>query len=366
MSDHRSLRDALVRCLNGGLTFAAFRRPGHPVEIWAQRTADLEFIDGALLLELNDVFLIAPFDLSNDHVPFIRSDVQLQFGELGPDIELLNECVGSISPQDAPPTSTEEADFKRAVNSATSSIARGEMKKVVLSRTLNSPLHGALLPDLFIRAIEAQQDAFVALAHTPLHGTWIGASPEHLVFEEEDSVRVDALAGTLPIDIAPDQPHAWGEKERNEQVLVTESVLDTFLKLEFKEVIARGPSVVKAGQLAHLRTFIHADLGNKMLSDLVLALHPTPAVCGSPTDTAKAFITANEQHDRALYAGFWGPWSPDGFTELFVNIRCMRVFDDVATLYVGAGITSGSDPEAEWNETEQKAQTWLRPIAELK
>jgi isochorismate synthase len=366
MSDHRSLRDAVARCLDRSLTFAAFRRPGHPVEIWAQRTPDMEFVDGALLLELNDVFLIAPFDLASDHVPFIRSDVQLQFGELGPDIDLLNECAGSPSPKDAPPISTEAVAFKHAVSNATSSIARGEMKKVVLSRTLSTPFDGMRLPDLFIRAIEAQQDAFVALAHTPLHGTWIGASPEHLVFEEEDSVRVDALAGTLPIDIAPGEPHAWGEKERNEQVLVTESVLDIFLHLGFNEVIARGPTVVKAGQVAHLRTFIHADLGEKMLSDLVLALHPTPAVCGSPTQVAKAFIAANEQHDRALYAGFWGPWSPDGFTELFVNIRCMRVFDDRATLYVGAGITSGSDPGAEWTETEQKAQTWLRPIAELK
>lgn len=366
MSDHRSLRGALVRCLDKGLTFAAFRRPGHPVEVWAQRTPDLEFIDGALLLELNDVFLIAPFDLSNDHVPFIRSDIQLQFGELGPDVELLDGCSGSPSSNDVPPASTEAAAFKRAVSNATSAIARGEMKKVVLSRTLATALDGASLPDLFIQALEAQQDAFVALAHTPLHGTWIGASPEHLVFEEEDRVRVDALAGTLPIDIAPSGPDAWGEKERNEQVLVTESVLDTFLQLGFKEVIARGPSVVKAGQVAHLRTFIHADLGEKMLSDLVLALHPTPAICGSPRNAAKAFIAANEQHDRALYAGFWGPWSPDGFTELFVNIRCMRVFADQATLYVGAGITAGSDPEAEWDETEQKAQTWLRPIAALK
>jgi isochorismate synthase len=366
MSDHRSLRDALVRCLDKGFTFAAFRRPGHPVEIWAQRTPDLEFIEGALLLELNDVFLIAPFDLSNDHMPFIRSDVQLQFGELGPDVDLLKECLGSDPPKEVPPNSTDATDFKRAVASATSAIASGELKKVVLSRALTTPLNAASLPDLFIHAMEAQQDAFVSLAHTPLHGTWIGASPEHLVFEEEDRVRVDALAGTLPIGIAPNEPHAWGEKERNEQVLVTESVLDTFLKLEFKEVIARGPSVVKAGQVAHLRTFIHADLGDKMLSDLVLALHPTPAVCGSPRSMAKAFIAANEQHDRALYAGFWGPWSPDGFTELFVNIRCMRVFDDQATLYVGAGITAGSDPQAEWNETEQKAQTWLKPIAGLK
>ncbi|MBK8339079.1 MAG: chorismate-binding protein [Flavobacteriales bacterium] len=366
MNDHGQLREALHRCLSKGLTFAAFRRPDQPVEIWAQRTPDLEFIDGGLMLELNEAFLIAPFDLSSDRVPFIRSDVQLLFGELGPDIALLNACEGSTGPNEAVPRSTEESIFQDAVESAVSAIACGAMQKVVLSRTLNTPLAGSHLPDLYINAMHEHPDAFVALAHTPLHGTWIGASPEHLVFEEEDRVRVDALAGTLPIGIAPTEPHAWSEKERNEQMLVTESVLDTFLHLEFKEVIARGPTVVHAGQVAHLRTFIHADLDDRMLGDLVLALHPTPAVCGSPKAAAKTFIAAHEQHDRALYAGFWGPWSPDGFTELFVNIRCMRVFEGEAVLYVGAGIVADSDPKAEWDETEQKAQTWLRAIAALK
>ncbi|MBK7753992.1 MAG: hypothetical protein IPI41_15695 [Flavobacteriales bacterium] len=63
MNDHGQLREALHRCLSAGLTFAAFRRPDQPVEIWAQRTPDLEFIDGALMLELNEAFLIAPFEL---------------------------------------------------------------------------------------------------------------------------------------------------------------------------------------------------------------------------------------------------------------------------------------------------------------
>ena len=366
MSNDARLREALERCLDKQLTFAAFRRPGHAPEIWAQRTPELEFIDGALLLELNEVFLVAPFDLATDRVPFIRSDVELEFGEIGPDIELLNECAGERSPEQKTPATTDPALFKNAVAQATATIARSGLKKVVLSRVLTTPLERTSLPELFIRALHQQGDAFVAMAHTPVHGTWIGASPEHLVFEEEDRIRVDALAGTMANERAPGEPHAWGEKERDEQVLVTESVLDTFLQLEFAEVTARGPEVVRAGQVAHLRTSIHADLGDRLLSDLVLALHPTPAVCGSPRPEAKAFIKGHEQHERRLYAGFWGPWSPDGYTELFVNIRCMQVFEREATLHVGAGITAGSDPEAEWAETEQKARTWLDPIHALR
>jgi isochorismate synthase len=366
MSNDLRLHDALQRCLSRGLTFAAFRRPGQPAEIWAQRTAEIEHIDGALLLELNEAFVIAPFDLVDERIPFIRSDIELQFGELGPDIDVLTECQGASLSSDQPVAATDPAAFRSAVALAKSQLLSGALKKVVLSRTLTLPLDRASLPDLFIGAMHAHPDAFIALANTPLHGTWIGASPERLVYEEEDRVRVDALAGTMAVDTALTSPDAWGAKERDEQSLVTESVLSTLRGLDLRDVAISGPEVMRAGHLAHLRTNVQADLGDRTLGEVVLALHPTPAVCGTPRDAAHAFIAAHEGHQRELYAGFWGPWSPDEVTELFVNIRCMRVFADHATLHVGAGITTGSEAGAEWNETEQKAQTWLRPIAELK
>jgi isochorismate synthase len=99
---------------------------------------------------------------------------------------------------------------------------------------------------------------------------------------------------------------------------------------------------------------------------VVLALHPTPAVCGVPTDRARAFIQRHEAHARDLYCGFWGPWNPDGRTELFVNIRCLRATEHGALLYIGAGITKDSDPQLEWEETERKATTWTAPIKALK
>ena len=86
MSNDTLLREALARCLDKRLTFAAFRRPGAPVTIWAQREPGLETVDGSLLWELNDVFLAAPFALDTGRIPMIRSDVDLSFGEFGSDI----------------------------------------------------------------------------------------------------------------------------------------------------------------------------------------------------------------------------------------------------------------------------------------
>jgi isochorismate synthase len=365
MNTDPSLHDALARCLKKGLTFAAFRRPGMPVTVWAQRQPELETVDGSLLWEVNDVFLVAPFRSDSEHIAMIRSDVDLSFGEWGSDISALFECIGDERERAVHYPDTPRQVFMGAVEAAKSHINSGALEKVVLSRTRTVALAREELATLFTQACRERAHAFVVLMHTPDHGTWLGASPERLIFAEEDHVRVDALAGTMASDNAPADPAAWGGKERNEQQLVINSVLDTFGRCGARNVVAFPPETIGAGEVVHLRSRIEADLGEGTLSDVVLALHPTPAVCGTPRDTAREFIHQYEAHDRGCYTGFWGPWYPDGRTELYVNIRCLHHAVDHAVVFAGAGITSGSDPQKEWEETEQKAQTWLRPIEAL-
>lgn len=365
MNADPSLHDALARCLKKGLTFAAFRRPGAPITLWAQRQPDLETVDGSLLWELNDVFLVAPFRLDPERIAMIRSDVDLSFGEWGSDISALFECVGDPSERPGAMADTPKDIFMEAVGTARTHINSGALEKVVLSRIRAVPLEKDDLAGLFMQACHERAHAFVVLMHTPDHGTWLGASPERLILAEEDHVRVDALAGTMASDSAPADPSAWGSKERNEQQLVINSVLKTFDESGVLNTVAFPPEAVGAGEVVHLRSRIEADLGEATLSDVVLALHPTPAVCGTPRQAAQQLIGRLESHDRGCYTGFWGPWNPEGRTELYVNIRCLHHAGGQAVVYIGAGITSGSDPQKEWEETEQKAQTWLRPIAAI-
>ncbi len=365
MSKEETLRIALHTCIEQRLTFAAFRTPEENVQIWAQRAPELETVDGALMWELNEVFVLAPFDLDHTRVPFIRSDVELEFGEFGPDIDPLKQCMGAEPHAWSTPAATGSDAFQGQVAEAIEAIVHGELEKVVLSRVMHTPIHADHAVDLFLRAVREQPEAFVAMANTPDHGLWLGATPERLVLEEEDHVVVDALAGTMKKELAPAEHMAWGAKERHEQSVVTDAVLEAFERLNLQN-IQRGPTeVLSSANIAHLRTRIQGDLGSSTLSDLVVALHPTPAVCGMPADKARGFIRTHEAHDRGLYAGFWGPWNPDGRTELYVNIRCLRVLGGDAVLYVGAGITAGSDPQREWDETEHKAAMWLRPIMAL-
>jgi isochorismate synthase len=140
--------------------------------------------------------------------------------------------------------------------------------------------------------------------------------------------------------------------------VVTKSIAGAFIDLGARTIVIEGPEVLPTAHVAHLRTRITATMEGRSIEDLVDALHPTPAVCGLPVEAALERISQWEDRDRELYAGFWGPWSADGRMELFVNIRCMRLFHDRAELHVGAGITAGSDPAREWEETEHKADGW--------
>jgi isochorismate synthase len=106
----------------------------------------------------------------------------------------------------------------------------------------------------------------------------------------------------------------------------------------------------------------------KILKKVIASLHPTPAVCGLPKHSAKNFIRENEGYNREYYSGFLGELNIDLVTfktlqtDLFVNLRCMKIIKDKAQLFIGCGITKDSNPEAEYLETVNKSMTMKKII----
>ncbi|MBC7426107.1 MAG: chorismate-binding protein, partial [Bacteroidia bacterium] len=94
-------------------------------------------------------------------------------------------------------------------------------------------------------------------------------------------------------------------------------------------------------------------------AEITNMLHPTPAVCGYPFNEALDFIKENEGYNREFYSGYLGPVYNNGDRQLFVNLRCMRIYEEDMVLFAGGGINKGSDPEKEWTETENKMKTLL-------
>ena len=243
------------------------------------------------------------------------------------------------------------------IRKALSSIQESPLKKVVLATSLqyncavNSPL------SYFKRILAQYTNTFNYLLFHPDCGVWMGATPERLITMSGNRLQTMALAGTRPYGSSE-----WGNKEKEEQEFVVREIGNTLKQYTASELIKYSDAeTICAGHLEHLRTTITAELSISPI-DAAQALHPTPAVGGVPKQMALDYIGRHEQLDRSLYSGFLGVVSPDQ-TSLFVNLRCMSIQDHIATVYVGGGITEKSDPQGEWQEVLQKANTMGRILA---
>jgi isochorismate synthase len=356
--------EAVRTCLQRGLTFTAFRWEGH-TQLWVQRRPRLSSLRTTDLDAVTDRFIVAPFHRMDGRCWSLQPDVRLDLDQNDISTDLLRPCEGSTLAIPERPVHWDQMGHAKAIAKAQDAFNTGTLHKVVLSRTWPVPLPIIRISELFFSALSELPDAFVCLFSCPEHGTWLGASPERLIHACDHMVQVDSIAGTMPASQAPALADDWGVKERDEQEWVTKAVTEVFASAGMNDIHLEGPKVLKAGPVAHLHTELSAHTKAGQLGLLVNALHPTPAVCGTPRGPAMEFILAHEPQDRGLYAGYWGPWQVNGRSELFVNIRCMRVTETAVELAVGGGITSGSNAALEWQETEHKARTWTRIIEAL-
>lgn len=241
-------------------------------------------------------------------------------------------------------------------------IKKRKANKIVISRYKDFPLNNFSIENLIKQLFSAYPTAFRYVWYHPETGIWCGATPETLVQVENDSFKTMALAGTQPFT---NKEHIlWGPKELDEQQLVTDAITTSLQKVTSVLKVS-NPHTHRAGSILHLRTDITGILknGKATLTTIAAALHPTPAICGSPKKYAKDFIVENEGYSREFYTGFLGPIKDNGgAASLMVNLRCMKIFDNTARLFVGGGITLGSQPQEEWQETQNKMQTMLQVL----
>ena len=196
----------------------------------------------------------------------------------------------------------------------------------------------------------------------------IGASPELLVAREGDVVICQPFAGSAPRSTDPVVDHANAEalaasaKNRHEHQLVVDVMRTALAPLCTDLQIAAEPELHGTDALWHLSTPIRARIRDKQVTalDLALALHPTPAVGGVPTDTAAALIGELEG-DRGFYAGAVGWCDAGGDGRWVVSIRCAELSADrrTAVAHAGGGIVAESDPDDEVDETTTKFRTIL-------
>lgn len=315
-------------------------------------------------------------------------DIENNVGEEHPDVASLVKLAGEIAQQEHSVPNSEaiaipelpdldsKARFQRTVELAVSAIRQNQFKKVVLSRTKDLPYCEKFQPaKAFCKLAKVYPHAFVSLVNLPdREEMWLGASPEALVRQDaHGNFRTMSLAGTQNArneagELIPKFDIRWGEKEIEEQALVSRYIVECFKKIRLREYTETGPKTVLAGNLYHLRTDFEVDTAAldfpELASVMLKLLHPTSAVCGVPKLPSLKFLTEIEGYDRSFYSGFLGPAQISGDTNLFVNLRTVRFKAGKATFFAGAGITEDSIPEREWEETEMKCDTLLKVIAQ--
>jgi len=262
--------------------------------------------------------------------------------------------------------------YAETVRTALARIDSGTVDKVVLARTLAlEALDDWSVPDLLAELVGRNPGA-TSLAvpiddpADPAARWLVGASPELLLRRRGPSVILRPLAGSIPRSAEPDEDLRRADalmasdKDRREHAFVVDSVVES-LKPFCRTINAPEPELVATPAVWHLATRITALLNDTDTTsvDLVAALHPTPAVGGSPRAAAIDVIREIEGLDRGCYAGAVGWQDVHGDGEWVVAVRCAEVSGRSLRIFAGAGIVAGSNPDLEVAETAAKMRTVL-------
>jgi Isochorismate synthase len=195
----------------------------------------------------------------------------------------------------------------------------------------------------------------------------IGASPELLIRKKDERVYSNPLAGSAKrqddqaLDGAAADALWQSKKDQYEHRLVVDSIRSAISGYVSDLRIPEEPSLVNTPTMWHLSTQIEGCVKESATNtfDLIKAIHPTPAMGGTPTQHAKQAIDEIEPHDRHFFSGLVGWADSKGNGEWAIAIRCAEVNGAFVRLFAGAGVVPDSNPENEWIETGNKMRTML-------
>jgi len=252
------------------------------------------------------------------------------------------------------------AQWSTVVARAVERINAGELDKVVLARDLAVNASSAIDPRWLLRRLAERYDNTWVFAVDGL----VGATPELLVRLEKGLVTSRVLAGTIrrtgddEHDLALAASLARSSKDLEEHEYAVRSVAEALTPHCSSINVPESPFVLHLSNVMHLATDVAGVLTDGATSlALAASLHPSAAVCGTPTPVAATAIRELEQMDRARYAGPVGWMDSAGDGEWGIALRCGAL--DAADpkrirLFAGCGVVAGSDPDSELAESDAK------------
>jgi menaquinone-specific isochorismate synthase len=258
------------------------------------------------------------------------------------------------------PGSRPVSEWQSSVDTAVARINSGELDKVVLARDivaqLDEPIHiGALL----IRLNESFPECWTFCVDG-----LVGSTPELLIRRDGERVTSRVLAGTMRRSRDTDRDGQLAaelldsDKDQEEHVYAVESVAAALATHCTDLNVPESPFILRLANVQHLATDVTGELVDAAPAlALAASLHPTAAVCGTPTERASQLIRELEGMDRGRYSAPVGWLAANGDGEFGIALRCALVeTEDRKTLrlFAGCGIVAGSNGESEVAESQAK------------
>jgi menaquinone-specific isochorismate synthase len=246
------------------------------------------------------------------------------------------------------------------------SLRDGAARKVVLARAVIVQADAPLSTHAILERLRSTYPACILFS---VDG-FVGATPELLVARSGDLVRSHPMAGTAPRSDDPTTDARLAAsliastKDQQEHRLTIDMVHDTLLPWCSYLDEEAEPSIVAMANVQHLATSVEGRMSSPPASviELMVALHPTPAVGGSPRNAALDLMKLHEGTDRGRFGGPVGWVDAAGNGAWAVGIRSAQIEGGRARLLAGVGVLPDSDPEAELAETRAKLQALLGAI----
>jgi len=268
------------------------------------------------------------------------------------------------------------AVYLGAVATAAEAIARGDLEKVVMGRSLEVEADTAYDAPSVLASLRRAHASTTIFAVGRGERVFLGASPERLVAVAGERLQAAAVAGSAPRGRSPEEDERLGrslresKKEQEEHAVVVREIEAALEPLCDEVEHPEAPGLLKLEGIQHLETPFDAHLregqtGRPHLLELAGRLHPTPAVGGTPREAARDWIRGREALIRGWYAGGVGFVTVEGGGELHVGLRSGLLCGGRARLYAGAGIVGASIPESELVETRLKLRTLLSQLTEI-
>ncbi|MFC7364431.1 MULTISPECIES: isochorismate synthase [Bhargavaea] len=262
-----------------------------------------------------------------------------------------------------------KSDYLRAVEGVRDGICAGGPEKVVIARSVGLDFEVPVRHSEVLEHLAAEQQESYLFGLENSESFFFGATPERLVKIEGGRSLTACVAGSIRRGKTAEEDRMLGEgllkdlKNREEHQFVVRMIGDVFRSFCSEVRIPAGPRLLKVRDIQHLFTPIEGmpNSGTDLL-DLVHALHPTPALGGTPRGEALRMIRENEKMDRGFYGAPIGWMDTEGDGEFAVAIRSGLLKGDRAHLYAGGGIVAGSVPEEEYEETWVKFRPMMRAL----